>query len=305
MSHSKSLVAQTGAAKIAVIGPVIWRRFSQIAGAAGLAALAVLLGAGRAHAQEPVDRSRDRGEGLPVSMFGTYIKAGELLVYPFFEYYSNNDQEYKPSELGYTADADFRAPYGASEGLIFLAYGISDNVAVEFEASTISAWQERSSQDGSGLPARLKQSGLGDVEGQVRWRYNRESASRPEVFSYFETVAPIQRSKLLIGTPDWEFKLGTGIVRGLSWGTITVRGSVANSGGVFEVGEYAVEYLRRLSRRLRVVAVFEGTQDEVALITEAQVFLRPNIFLKLNNGFGVTAKAAEWAPEVGLMISFP
>jgi hypothetical protein len=29
---------------------------------------------------------RDRGEGLPTSMFGTYIRKGEFLLYPFFEY---------------------------------------------------------------------------------------------------------------------------------------------------------------------------------------------------------------------------
>jgi hypothetical protein len=28
----------------------------------------------------------DRGTGIPTSMFGTYVRRGELLVYPFFEY---------------------------------------------------------------------------------------------------------------------------------------------------------------------------------------------------------------------------
>lgn len=281
------------------------RRLSQISRAVAVAALAALLEAPPAGAQEVVDRSGDRGDGLPLSMFGTYIRAGELIVYPFFEYYRNNDQEYKPSELGYSQDTDYRGRFGAREGLIFVAYGVSENLAVEFEAATITAWQERSPLDASGLPARLQQSGLGDVEGQVRWRWNRESASRPEVFSYFETVAPMQRSKLLIGTPDWEFKFGTGMVRGLSWGTVTLRGAVANAGGRFEIGEYAVEYLRRLSKRVRVFGGFEGTQDELALIAEAQVFLSPKIFLKVNNGFGVTSKASDWAPEVGLMLMFP
>lgn len=290
---------------MAWMAPVGRRRLSQISSAVAVAALAALLAAPPAGAQEVTDRSSDRGDGLPLSMFGTYIRAGELIVYPFFEYYRNNDQEYKPSELGYSQDTDYRGRFGAREGLIFVAYGISENLAVEFEAATITAWQERSPLDASGLPARLQQSGLGDVEGQVRWRWNRESASRPEVFSYFETVAPMQRSKLLIGTPDWEFKFGTGMVRGLSWGTVTVRGAVANAGGQFEVGEYAVEYLRRLSKRVRIFGGFEGTQDELALIAEAQVFLSPKIFLKVNNGFGVTSKASDWAPEVGLMLMFP
>jgi hypothetical protein len=43
----------------------------------------------------------------------------------------------------------------------------------------------------------------------------------------------------------------------------------------------------------------------VEVIGEAQVFLTPNIFLKLNDAFGATSKATDWAPEVGLMFSFP
>ena len=34
---------------------------------------------------------RDTGDGIPVSMFGTYIEEGELLIYPFFEYYRDSD----------------------------------------------------------------------------------------------------------------------------------------------------------------------------------------------------------------------
>ena len=73
----------------------------------------------------------------------------------------------------------------------------------------------------------------------------------------------------------------------------------------FEPGEFAVEYLKRLSDRFRVYAGIEGTQDEVELITEAQVFLTPNVFLKLNNAFGLTSKAPDWAPEIGVMFTVP
>ena len=56
----------------------------------GLVAIVVLLGSAHAAAQErpvqQVDRSKDRGAGLPLSMFGSYINRGELIVYPFFEY---------------------------------------------------------------------------------------------------------------------------------------------------------------------------------------------------------------------------
>ena len=43
----------------------------------------------RAVAQQPEAEPwlRDRGAGLPTSMFGTFIQKGELIVYPFFEAY--------------------------------------------------------------------------------------------------------------------------------------------------------------------------------------------------------------------------
>ena len=63
----------------------------------------------------------DRGTGVRTSIFGTYVRSGELLVSPFFEYYIDNDFEYKPAELGYALDQDFRGRFRASEGLIFLA----------------------------------------------------------------------------------------------------------------------------------------------------------------------------------------
>lgn len=264
----------------------------------------LLLGATQAAAQDQIDRSKDRGEGLPLSMFGTYIQSREWIVYPFFEYYRDNNYEYEAGELGYVGTTELRGRYRAREGLFLVAYGISENLAVEVEAATIAASLEKSPLDGSALPARLEQAGLGDVEGQLRWRWNKESASRPEYFSYFETVFPFQRSKLLIGTPEWEFKFGTGMVRGLSWGTITLRAAIANVGGTFEPGEYAVEYLKRLSRRLRVFAALEGSEDELEFITEAQVSLTPRVILKLNNALGVTSKATDWAPELGVMISF-
>jgi hypothetical protein len=36
----------------------------------------------------------DRGTGIPVSQFGTYIRAGEFLIYPFYEYYYDKNLEY-------------------------------------------------------------------------------------------------------------------------------------------------------------------------------------------------------------------
>lgn len=103
---------------------------------------------------------------------------------------------------------------------------------------------------------------------------------------------------------DYEALLGA-----LEEGTMTVRAAVENARDEgkrkFEAGEYAIEYLRRLSRTWRVVAAIEGNQlDDVELITEAQVHFYPRVFLKLNTGVGLTPNATDFAPEVGIMFSF-
>lgn len=249
---------------------------------------------------------RDRGTGIPSSMFGTYIRKGELRVYPFYEYYRDNDIEYKPAELGHGLERDFRGRFRAHEGLIFVGYGFTDWLAVEVEAAVIEATLWKSPNDPSTLPPRLHESGLGDVESQLRWRWGSENPGRPEWFGFFETVFPLRKGKVLIGTQNWELKLGTGLIKGFSWGTLTLRTALAydDAERTAEVGEYAVEYLKRLSDRLRVVALIEGEQDEVDLITELQVHLSPRVFVKLNNGLGLTSKATGFAPEVGVMLSF-
>ncbi len=249
----------------------------------------------------------DRGTGIATSMFGTYVRPGELLVYPFAEWYYDSDLEYKPSEFGYGLDEDFRGKYTATEGLLFLGYGFSRKLAVEMEAAIISATQEKSPSDPTAMPNEVHESGLGDVEGQIRWRWLEEAPGRPEWFSYFETVFPLQKDKDLIGTQDWEWKLGVGATRGYRWGTMTLRAAIEYSReeGKFEAGEYAIEYLRRLSPRWRVVGVIEGNQlDEVSLITEVQWHFHPRITLKANNGWGLTTNATDMAPEVGLLFSF-
>jgi hypothetical protein len=228
------------------------------------------------------------------------------MIYPFFEYYRDDNHEYAPKDFGFTQDIDYRGEFKASEGILFLGYGISDRFALEMEAAVIEAELKKSPNDTSGVPAEIDESGIGDVEGQLRWRWNKETSSRPEFFSYFETVAPTQDEGSLIGTTDWEFKLGTGLIRGLSWGTLTARMAIeyVNSESKVELGEMAVEYLKRLSPKWRVFTGFEGTQDEVEFLTEAQWRLSRSTFIKLNNAFGVTSKATDWAPEVGILFSF-
>ena len=250
---------------------------------------------------------KDRGTGIATSMFGTYVRPGELLIYPFFEYYHDHNLEYKPSELGYSSEEDFEGKYRAYEGLIFSSYGFNDWLAMEIEAAVIDARLHRDPGDVSGTPDEIHESGVGDVEGEIRVRWLHENERRPEAFSFLEVTAPVQKKKLLIATPDWEFKLGTGLTRGFGWGTMTLRGAVAYSKeeSKLEAGEYAIEYLKRLSDSWRIYAGIEGEQDEVELITEAQLHFSRSVFLKLNNAFGLTPKATDWSPEIGLMFTLP
>ena len=40
-------------------------------------------------------------------------------------------------------------------------------------------------------------------------------------------------------------------------------------------------------------------------LTEAQWHLSDRVFVRFNNGLGLTSKATDWAPEVGIVISIP
>lgn len=284
-------------------------RAAGIALATGIALAAALLGGCVAYedtAGLPAYQ-RDRGTGAPTSMFGTYCRKGELLVYPFFEYYINRDQEYSPNEFGYVLDQDFTAKYKASETLLFLAYGITEDVNVEFEAALhIKATQWKAAGDPTAMPNELTESGFGDTQMEVNWRWREETDARPEVWSFCEVVFPLQKDNVLIGTGDWEVKLGTGAIKGFEWGTIMGRLAIEYDGGEkkVELGEYAIEYLKRLSPTWRVYTGLEGSEDELEFITEFQWRLGERAVVKINNAFGVTPKAVDWAPEIGVMFSF-
>jgi hypothetical protein len=276
-----------------------------------LALALVIIPSGRGpEAQDVPQYLRDRGTGVRTSVLGSYVRQGELLVYPFFEWYADRNLEYKPSELGYgPSQVDYRGRFRASEGILFFGYGVSPNLALEFEAAVISAELRTAANDpSSGKPARVRESGLGDVEGQLRWRFQRETATRPELFTYVGLVLPLQKTKHIIGTQDWESFFGLGLTRGFPWGTLTVRAAAEYSRAArpqFDAGEYAIEYLRRLSPAWRIVAAIEGNQvDEVTLLTEVQWQFSRYAILKVNSGLGLTPNATDFAPEVGLMFTF-
>jgi hypothetical protein len=97
----------------------------------GLAALLTWsLGEARASSQTTSQTAlptylKDRGTGVATSMFGTYIRKGEFIIYPFFEYYSDDDLEYNPDEFGGEGLEDYRGRYRAKEGLLFFGYGLT------------------------------------------------------------------------------------------------------------------------------------------------------------------------------------
>lgn len=250
----------------------------------------------------------DRGQGVTTSLFGTYVQKGQWLIYPFYEYESKSNEEYHGSELGYTGEKDYLGESTVHEVGLFLGYGLTDDIALELEGILYeNATLERALEDTtSGMPDRIEESGFGSVEAQLRWRFFRETEQLPEWFCNLEIAFPFQKDKVLIGEPDWEFAVGLGAVKGFSWGTLTPRISLAynRDENEVELGEYALEYLKRLSEKWRAVATLEGEDDELALIGEIQWHINSNMILKVNSGFGLTEKAPDFAPELGLMFVF-
>lgn len=246
----------------------------------------------------------DRGRGTPTSMFGTYVAKGELLLYPFVEYERSSAYDYNPSDFGKGPDRDFAGRYRAFEELIFLGYGLTEDLAIELEAAAIQTRLERSPRDGSALPRTLSSSGLGDLQTQVDWRFLRETATTPDLWAYTEVVFPHQQNDALIGTDAWETKFGLGAIKGFSWGTVSGRLTLEHAGSATEWGEWAVEYLKRLSPAWRLYGGVEGNSPDASAIFELQWHFSDHAFLKLNSAFGLTAGEPEWAPEVGVMFVF-
>jgi hypothetical protein len=251
---------------------------------------------------------KDRGTGVATSMFGTYIRRGELIVYPYWEYYLDNDRQYSPSEFDFAGPQDYRGRYRESEWLFFAAYGVTENFAVQAEIAGAKASLEKAAADLSAMPRRYEASGLTSFETQLRWRMRKETERRPELWSYLDVVYPTNRKNLLIGTAGVEAELGFGVTRGFRFGTLTARVSGAYEGASdthFALGEYGVEYLKRLSPRWRVFAGINGHETALTFITEAQWHLHKNVFIRLNQEIGLTRDATGWEPQLGILFTLP
>lgn len=99
--------------------------------------------------------ARDRGPGVPASIFGTYLRYRELVIYPFFEYTLDNDREYQPKEFGLGPDVDFRGRFRGTSSQVFLGYGVTDWLALELEAAYLTAKLEKSPADTFATPAKF------------------------------------------------------------------------------------------------------------------------------------------------------
>ncbi len=280
-----------------------------IASSIGTLWLAALLAtaAPAVRAQTP-DYLADRGDGIRTSLLATYIQPKEFVFYPFYEYTRTKNFEYKPSEFGFTGDTDFQGGKIVDrEFLVFFGYAPTDSLLFEFETALHSkATFTKAANDASNLPARIEESGLGDTEAQIRWRYAKETQTRPEITFAFETVFPLQRTKKILGTQDWEFKAGTVLTKGYSFGTMSLRAGIEYDRGdrKFKVGEYAIDYLKKLSPAWKVALTLEGHESELAVIGEVQYTLSKDAMLKINSGFGLSTKDRAFAPEIGVLFRF-
>lgn len=188
---------------------------------------------------------------------------------------------------------------------------MTDWLALELEAAYLTARLAKSPSDTFAMPATTRQSGLSDLEAQVRARLVRESSGRPEIFGFVELVARSQRGKVLIEEAYWDAKPGIGLVRGFGFGTMTIRIAAEYNHAEHkpDLGEFAVEYLKRVAPSGHLYLAVEGGEggalDEWDVITGIRWRVANSVDFKLDNALGISSKATDWALQVGLMFRFP
>ena len=177
-------------------------------------------------------------------------------------------------------------------------------MALEFEAVLYTTADFRkAADDSSGVPPRIEESGSGAIESQFRYRWAKETASRPE--SSVSSRWPIR-----FRSESCSSASATGRV---SWGSVPSRASPR--GTLFPVGtpspartgnlESGANIALRIPQasvgeRWRVVLALEGNGEDLCpLITEGQLFITPRVYIKLNSGFGLSSKVPDYAPEIG------
>jgi len=243
---------------------------TSISPARALVGLALTVtGAGHPHAvagqvPPPPSYLRDRGAGIPASLFGTFVGRGQLLVFPFYAYTRDHNREYQPAELGFGLEQGFRGRFRSTEAVLFVGYGVTDWLMLELETARISASLDKSPADPSAMPNRIHESGIGDLEAHVRLRLLSEGPRRPGFFGFLEMTPATHRRQRLIAEPHWDLKPGLGLLRGFRWGTLQFRIAAEwnREAKSPDLGEVTIEYLKSLSPSFRLNLALEGGSRE-------------------------------------------
>lgn len=263
---------------------------------------------GREGAEPPAAHLRDRGTGVVTSVPGAYLREGELLFYSWVAYSGDHDIQYDPPEFGFPSEIEYIGRYQAREVDAWVAYGLRENLALEIQVAGMRASLQKSADDATGMPAELKESGLGDVRSRLNWRILAESERRPEIYTFATMAFPHDKKKALTGTNDWLLNLGIGAIRGYRWGTISLRSSMEfdlSSASVGDWGEVTLEYFKRLSPRMSVVGALVLLQgDEGSVFGEFQYQPTQNVVVKLGGAQALTANGIDWSAQAGVLFKF-
>lgn len=251
----------------------------------------------------------DAGAGIRTSMIETYVEPHQLLIYPFYAYTWDHNFEYQPSMFGGSSIEDFRAHYQSHEGAVFLAYGVTDWLAVEIEGSQIAATFDKSPADSTGTPVRIQASGTADIGGQFRFRFGHGRDHRPEFFGSVEILPPAHGDQPLIGDAQWDVKGEIGAMRAYRWGTMTFRTTIEYNRGdtQWDLGETSLEYLRQMAPSWRLLLGIEGGEggapDDYVVVAAGHWRIARDLDLKVANGLGLFSKSTDWEAQLGLMVS--
>lgn len=254
---------------------------------------------------------RDRGQGVRLSEFQTYIERGQFFVLPSATYIKDHNLEYNPLDWGFGPQTDLRGTFQGSSAQLFFAYGVTEWLAFEVEGSYLSAQFERGAQDTSATPQQIKESGVGDFAIQARFRAVREKGGRPEIWGSLEYIPAANKDKVLIGDTQSDLKGEIGFTKGYPFGTMTFKTTIEYNHGDHhgDLGETTIEYLRRLSTNWRALVAIEGGEggapDEFVLVTSFHARIARHAVLSFGNSFGLMSKSTDLEPYVGVLFELP
>jgi len=245
---------------------------------------------------------------VPTSQLGVSVQPGELLVQPIVEYARDSNFEYDPAEFGFPSTGEFKGHYHRDIETLWVAYGLGQQLALDFGASAARATLDRAFEDQTGMPERTEESGLGNLRARLSWEWGLPRERRPAYFAFGEFFVPHDRKRVLTGTADWVFQFGVGASREFASGVLSVRAGVLfeeASASATDWGEVAVDYLARLSPRYAVLgALVVNEGDEVSLRAELRCAITPRIDLRVGSAVGLTSHGNDIAPEVGVLFRF-